>query len=96
MLLFLILIRFSGLVDVSFRLDSDGAAYTSNPPRPGMIWADFIWGSFQGWFGYTDDRAHCTVDETAWRKRLTETGFSDIEICLEDAGLCILFKARKA
>jgi fatty acid synthase len=77
-------------------VDSDGAAYTSDSPRPGIIWGDFVWGSFQGWFGYTDDRDHCTIDRTAWQKRLTETGFSNIEICLEDAGMCILFKAKKA
>jgi len=77
-------------------VEMDGAARTSNPPRPGAIWNDFIWGSFQGWFGYTDDRAHCTIDEKEWRHRLTATGYSDVKVCHEDVGSCILFEAEKA
>ncbi|KAJ7622843.1 polyketide synthase [Mycena polygramma] len=77
-------------------VDTDGTARSANPPRPGAIWNDFIWGSFQGWFGYTDDRSHCTIDESEWITRLGATGYSDIKICHEDAGTCILFEATKA
>jgi len=77
-------------------VDTDGTARSSNPPRPGAIWNDFIWGSFQGWFGYTDDRAHCTIDEKEWRTRLTVTGYSNVKVCHEDAGTCIMFEAEKA
>ncbi|KAF8920772.1 polyketide synthase [Mucidula mucida] len=77
-------------------VDTDGTARSSSPPRPGAIWNDFIWGCFQGWFGYTDDRMHCTIDEKEWRKRLTATGYSNIQVCHEDAGTCILFEAEKA
>ncbi|KAJ7153578.1 polyketide synthase [Mycena crocata] len=76
-------------------VDTDGTARSSNPPRPGAIWNDFVWGSFQGWFGYTDRRAHCTIDEKEWRERLTETGYSNINVCHEDAGTCILFEAER-
>ncbi|KAK7057599.1 polyketide synthase [Favolaschia claudopus] len=76
-------------------VDTDGTARSSNPPRPGAIWNDFIWGSFQGWMGYTDDRPHCTIDERQWRDRLTATGYSNVKICHEDAGTCIMFEAEK-
>ncbi|KAJ7898537.1 polyketide synthase [Mycena olivaceomarginata] len=76
-------------------VDTDGTARSANPPRPGAIWNDFIWGSFQGWFGYTDDRTHCTIDETEWRTRLAATGYANIKVCHEDAGTCILFEAEK-
>ncbi|KAF9016931.1 polyketide synthase [Hymenopellis radicata] len=76
-------------------VDTDGTARSSNPPRPGAIWNDFIWGCFQGWFGYIDDRTHCTIDEKEWRRRLAATGYSNIQICHEDAGTCILFEAEK-
>ncbi|KAF8178693.1 polyketide synthase [Mycena galopus ATCC 62051] len=77
-------------------VDTDGTARSANPPRPGAIWNDFIWGSFQGWFGYTDDRAHCTIDEKEWRTRLAATGYSNIKVCHEDAGTCIMFEAERA
>jgi SAM-dependent methyltransferase len=77
-------------------VDTDGTARSANPPRPGAIWNDFIWGSFQGWFGYTDDRAHCTIDEKEWRTRLAATGYSNVKVCHEDAGTCIMFEAVKA
>ncbi|KAF7351064.1 Polyketide synthase [Mycena sanguinolenta] len=76
-------------------VDTDGTARSANPPRPGAIWNDFIWGSFQGWFGYTDDRAHCTIDEKEWRARLTATGYSNVKVCHEDAGTCIMFEAER-
>ncbi|KAJ7862813.1 hypothetical protein B0H14DRAFT_3610853 [Mycena olivaceomarginata] len=63
-------------------VDTDGTARSSSPPRPGAIWNDFIWGSFQGWFGYTDDRTHCTIDEKQWRRRLAATGYSNIKLCV--------------
>ncbi|KAF7358619.1 Polyketide synthase [Mycena sanguinolenta] len=77
-------------------VDTDGAARSANPPRRGAIWNDFIWGSFQGWFGYTDDRVHCTIDEQEWRTRLTATGYSNITVCHEDVGTCIMFAAERA
>ncbi|KAF8185089.1 hypothetical protein K438DRAFT_1974293 [Mycena galopus ATCC 62051] len=60
-------------------VNTDGTARSANPPRPGAIWNDFIWGSFHGLFGYTDDRAHCTIDEKEWRIRLAVTGYSNIK-----------------
>ncbi|KAF8125881.1 S-adenosyl-L-methionine-dependent methyltransferase [Mycena galopus ATCC 62051] len=77
-------------------VDTDGTARSANPPRPGAIWNDFIWGSFQGWFGYTDDRAHCTIDEKQWRTCLAATGYSNIKVCHEDVGTCIMFEAEWA
>ncbi|KAJ7301903.1 hypothetical protein DFH08DRAFT_992112 [Mycena albidolilacea] len=73
-------------------VDTDGCARSSNPPRPGAIWHDFVFGSFQGWFGFTDDRTYCTIDGHA---HLTATGYSNVRVCLEDAGRCILFEAEK-
>ncbi|KAF8149650.1 polyketide synthase [Mycena galopus ATCC 62051] len=67
-------------------VDTDGSARTSNPLRAGAIWNDFVWGSFQGWFGFTDDRAHCTMDEDQWRDRLSTTGYGNVTVCREDAG----------
>ncbi|KAJ7364692.1 hypothetical protein DFH08DRAFT_1017230 [Mycena albidolilacea] len=79
----------------SMRSSRRAGGSCANPPRLGAIWNDFIWGSFQGWFGYTDDRTHCTIDETDWRTRLAATGYANIKVCHEDAGTCILFEAEK-
>lgn len=77
-------------------IDSDGDAYWANPPWPGMIWSDYVFGSFFGWFGYTDDRKHCTMGCSGWNKCLIDTGFRpDTEFCTEDAGMTLMFHARK-
>ncbi|KAK7039778.1 polyketide synthase [Favolaschia claudopus] len=77
-------------------LDTDGSTRSTDPPRPSAIWNDFVWGSFQGWFGFTDSRSHCTIDEAEWRTRLGDTGYANIQVCQENAGISILFEAEKA
>ncbi|KAK7044311.1 polyketide synthase [Favolaschia claudopus] len=77
-------------------VDTDGSTRSTDPPRPPAMWNDFVWGSFQGWFGFTDGRSHCTIDEGEWRSRLRDTEYANVQICLEDAGSCLLFEAEKA
>ncbi|KAK7039784.1 polyketide synthase [Favolaschia claudopus] len=77
-------------------VDTDGSTRSTDPPRPPAIWNDFVWGSFQGWFGFTDGRSHCTIDEGEWHSRLGDTDYINVQICLEDAGSCLLFEAEKA
>ncbi|KAK7039743.1 polyketide synthase [Favolaschia claudopus] len=77
-------------------VDTDGSTRSTDPPRPPAIWNDFVWGSFQGWFGFTDSRNHCTIDEAEWRTRLGDTGYANIQVCQENAGISLLFEAEKA
>ncbi|KAF8184613.1 S-adenosyl-L-methionine-dependent methyltransferase [Mycena galopus ATCC 62051] len=76
-------------------IDTDGTARTANPPRPGAIWNDFIWGPSRDGLA-TRMIAHCTIDEKEWCTRLVATGYSNIKVCHEDAGTCIMFETERA
>ncbi|KAK6974313.1 polyketide synthase [Favolaschia claudopus] len=77
-------------------VDTDGSIRSTDPPGRAAIWNDFVWGSFQGWFGFTDGRSHCTIDGAEWCTRLGDTGYANVQICLEDTGSSLLFEAEKA
>ncbi|KAJ6517364.1 hypothetical protein C8R47DRAFT_960482, partial [Mycena vitilis] len=53
-------------------LEIDG---TSWGDKAGSVWLDFIFGSFSEWFGFEDDRTHCTMSPSAWIAILHEVGF---------------------
>ncbi|CCM06115.1 uncharacterized protein FIBRA_08364 [Fibroporia radiculosa] len=68
-------------------LELDGGCFASK--AIGTIWMDFIFGSFQEWFGVVDDRigsAHCTLTPSQWRDALAEVGFSDTLLFTSDGG----------
>lgn len=55
-------------------VDFDGEAWERG--SPGTLWYDFIFGGFQEWFDFGEDRtSHCTVSLDRWRDILTSTGF---------------------
>ncbi|KAF9237180.1 polyketide synthase [Melanogaster broomeanus] len=46
----------------------------------GTTWMDFIFGSFQEWFGVLESRtesAHCSLSASQWKDALDHAGFSD-------------------
>ncbi|CCM04557.1 uncharacterized protein FIBRA_06738 [Fibroporia radiculosa] len=68
-------------------LELDGGCFASN--ETGTIWMDFIFGSFQEWFGVVDHRVgstHCTLTPSQWKDALAETGFSDTLLFTSDGG----------
>ncbi|KAF9242059.1 polyketide synthase [Melanogaster broomeanus] len=59
-------------------IELDGNSFASG--AVGTIWMDFIFGSFQEWFGVLDNRngsAHCTLSASQWKDALGNAGFSD-------------------
>ncbi|KAJ7505787.1 hypothetical protein B0H11DRAFT_1707695, partial [Mycena galericulata] len=53
---------------------------------PGSVWMDCIFGCFSEWFGYTDDRNHCTLSPAAWTDQLEASGFTNVQTCTESNG----------
>ncbi|KAF9237177.1 polyketide synthase [Melanogaster broomeanus] len=59
-------------------LELDGNSFASG--AIGTTWMDFIFGSFQEWFGVLESRtgsAHCTLSASQWKDALGHAGFSD-------------------
>jgi SAM-dependent methyltransferase len=56
--------------------DLNGDSWTSR--APGSLWFDFVFGSFAEWFGFTDNRSHCTISTQQWRQRLHTAGFGQV------------------
>ncbi|KAF9235665.1 polyketide synthase [Melanogaster broomeanus] len=59
-------------------LELDGNSFAS--AAIGTTWMDFIFGSFQDWFGVLKGRsgsAHCTLSASQWKDALDHAGFSD-------------------
>ncbi|KAJ7087152.1 hypothetical protein C8R44DRAFT_991421, partial [Mycena epipterygia] len=75
-------------------VELDRTAWVNNP---GTVWLDFIFGSFPEWFGYVDDRDHCTMAAVAWKKQLEASGFINVQTCLENgsSGHEFFFVAQK-
>ncbi|CCM04590.1 uncharacterized protein FIBRA_06771 [Fibroporia radiculosa] len=68
-------------------LELDGGCFASN--ETGTVWMDFIFGSFQEWFGVVDHRvgsAHCTLTPSQWKDALEKAGFSDTVLFTSDGG----------
>ncbi|KAI0313261.1 hypothetical protein OF83DRAFT_1286326 [Amylostereum chailletii] len=64
-------------------VELDGASWASTP---GSLWHDWVFGSFSEWFGYADERLHCSVSPADWKRKLGETGFSNVLSSEEDGG----------
>ncbi|KAJ7218352.1 hypothetical protein GGX14DRAFT_356888 [Mycena pura] len=64
-------------------VELDGTAWVDNP---GSVWTDFVFGSFPEWFGYIDDRDHCTMSPPRWKKKLETVGFINVQTCVESGG----------
>ncbi|KAF9237185.1 polyketide synthase [Melanogaster broomeanus] len=59
-------------------LELDGNSFAS--AAIGTTWMDFVFGSFQEWFGVLGSRtgsAHCTLSASQWKDALDHAGFSD-------------------
>ncbi|KAG7085922.1 Type I Iterative PKS [Marasmius oreades] len=58
-------------------IELDGNSFASG--AVGSIWMDFIFGSFQEWFGVLEhrDALHCSLSKTEWNRTLRSSGFSD-------------------
>ncbi|KAJ7364509.1 hypothetical protein DFH08DRAFT_1073196 [Mycena albidolilacea] len=63
-------------------VELDGSSWTSS----GHIWFDCVFGTFPEWFSYKDGRTHCTLAPEAWKDRLEETGFINIQTSVERGG----------
>lgn len=72
-------------------VDPDG----TNSNQPGRIWMDFIFGVFPGWFGFTDERAHCSCSPAEWKQALNDVGFGDVRVCTEDTAMNLLIDAAR-
>jgi SAM-dependent methyltransferase len=71
-------------------VDFDG---TLGNEASGKIWTDYIFGTFPGWFGFTDERAHCTCSPEEWKQVLEAVGYMDVRFCQEDAAMSLLIDA---
>ncbi|KAF9238192.1 polyketide synthase [Melanogaster broomeanus] len=59
-------------------LELDGDSFAS--AAIGTTWMNFIFGSFQEWFGVLGNRSrstHCTLNAPQWKDALSNAGFSD-------------------
>ncbi|KAF9237181.1 polyketide synthase [Melanogaster broomeanus] len=59
-------------------LELDGNSFASG--AIGTTWMNFVFGSFQEWFGVLENRtgsAHCTLSASQWKDALGHAGFSD-------------------
>ncbi|KAJ7120035.1 hypothetical protein C8R44DRAFT_981991 [Mycena epipterygia] len=64
-------------------VELDGTAWSDNP---GSLWTDFVFGSSPEWFGYVDERDHCTMPPTGWKDQLEVAGFNNVQTCVETGG----------
>ncbi|KAJ7686126.1 hypothetical protein B0H17DRAFT_1332956 [Mycena rosella] len=78
-----------------FIVELDGTGWMDNP---GSVWYDYVFGSFQEWFGFTDGREHCALTPTTWRKQLEAVDFLNVQTCAESGGTGreFFFAAQKA
>ncbi|KAL0572907.1 hypothetical protein V5O48_009054 [Marasmius crinis-equi] len=58
-------------------IELDGQSFASG--AIGTTWTDYIFGSFQEWFGVLEHRSdsHCSLSRTEWNRSLQDAGFSD-------------------
>ncbi|KIJ38997.1 hypothetical protein M422DRAFT_258149, partial [Sphaerobolus stellatus SS14] len=78
-------------------VDFDGTAWQLG--APGTVWYDFVFGGFQEWFDFGEDRTdHCTVPLSQWRQLLNGSGFNCITFSTShpDEDHSLVFLAQKA
>ncbi|KAI3605818.1 polyketide synthase [Moniliophthora roreri] len=58
-------------------IELDGRSFATG--AVGSVWMDYIFGSFQEWFGVLEHRpaSHCSLDKSEWNVALKTSGFSD-------------------
>ncbi|KAF9261006.1 polyketide synthase [Marasmius fiardii PR-910] len=58
-------------------IELDGNSFASG--AVGSIWMDYVFGSFQEWFGVLEhrDASHCSLSKAEWNRTLRVSGFSD-------------------
>ncbi|KAK1215285.1 hypothetical protein PQX77_022103 [Marasmius sp. AFHP31] len=58
-------------------IELDGHSFASG--AIGTTWTDYIFGSFQEWFGVLEHRtdSHCSLGRLDWNRSLRDAGFSD-------------------
>ncbi|GJJ15309.1 Type I Iterative PKS [Clathrus columnatus] len=55
-------------------IELDGVAWECS--APGTLWYDFLFGGFEEWFDFDDDRvSHCTIPLQRWHQLLQSAGF---------------------
>lgn len=69
-------------LDVSLRhlrtmLREDGALVLVEITRQ-IYWLDIVFGQFEGWWLFEDDRLHALIDEDKWDCRMRKAGFNEV------------------
>ncbi|KAJ8483173.1 hypothetical protein ONZ45_g14697 [Pleurotus djamor] len=62
-------------------IELDGESFAKE--ASGSLWMNFVFGSFQQWFGVLNDdalRSHCTLTLDEWRTALLRTNFDDLRL----------------
>ncbi|KAJ7052957.1 hypothetical protein C8F01DRAFT_1331735 [Mycena amicta] len=73
----------------------DGSAWAEK--RRGTLWHDCIFGAFQEWFGFQDGRDHPTLNPSAWKAILAETGYQQVQMSMDKGptALELVFVAQR-
>ncbi|KAF8508000.1 hypothetical protein JB92DRAFT_3121331 [Gautieria morchelliformis] len=78
-------------------VDFDGEAWQTGVP--GTLWYDFVFGGFQEWFDFGEDRTtHCTISLDHWGRLLNGSGFNCVTFSCSDPeeDHSLVFLAQKA
>lgn len=73
-------------------IEPDGSIFANGSIAPGATWFDFVFGPF--WFGYTDERNHCTLTAGEWKEALYASGFGQFEAAT-DGSITLVLSAVK-